>query len=186
MRALLLISAIATLSWTANGQHLPYGLRLTKVKTELLTQTQDLDSLILIDKANYWSEDMKISGLGFKQNEVYKLSIYYEPDSSSTYDMRIRRIERHRIVNDPIGSHPGKVKLQSIQNLNSDSLNLKPSWSISDQNEWTILFCKKQDVVIRQSYAPESYQSILPTGDRQLFMDLFNRLDKLINNQTLK
>ena len=70
MKMRLLISILSTLTLATNGQHVPYGLRETKVKKELVARTSDFDSLILIDKASYWDDDMKVSGLGFKQSNV--------------------------------------------------------------------------------------------------------------------
>lgn len=180
MKFVLLISILTTSILVANGQYLPYGLREPKVKKELMLMTSDFDSLVLIDKASYWSEDMKISGLGFKQDLVYELTINYEQNTTSSYDMKIKNIKQEKVQNDSVMQAIRKIKFRSIFRLNNDSLNLKPSWSISDQDEWTILFLiKKQLIVIKQSYAPESYQPKRPTKTRQLFIDLFSQINQV-------
>jgi hypothetical protein len=178
---ILLTSLLTTLVLTTNGQHVPYGLRETKVKRELLTRSTGFDSLILVDKASYWDEDMKISGLGFKNNLIYKLTVNYRADTTSFYDIAIEHFGQEEMKENQITKNIRKINFQSISNLNNDSLNLKPSWSISDQDEWTILTVIKGQIVIKQCYAPDSYQGVLPTEDRQMFINLFNQLSKWIN-----
>jgi hypothetical protein len=178
---ILLTTTLITLVLCVNGQHVPYGLRETKVQKELATRTSEFDSLVLLDKASYWDEDMKISGLAFKQNQIYKLTVMFKSGESSFYDMTIKDFRKTKISDESAIESIQKMKLFSAITLNSDSLNHKPVWDISDQNEWTMLFLKNKKITIKQSYAPEVYQPILPTDDRKLFMDLFDQISAVNN-----
>src|SRR5688500_11769330 len=94
---ILLTTILITSVLCVNGQHVPYGLREAKVQKELASRTGEFDSLVLLDKASYWDEDMKISGLAFKQNQIYRLTISFKSDESSFYDMTIKDFRKTKV-----------------------------------------------------------------------------------------
>jgi hypothetical protein len=173
-------------SLTSFGQIIPYGLRLDKVQNEIIQKTSLFDSLVLVDDASYWDDDAKIKGFGFKGNEIYKVTIIFKKDTTSFYDITIEHIKKTKLT---LASKLDANKItnySSIEILSSDSLNLKSRtnsyMSISDQPEWTILIIKKDNLILKQSYAPETYQILAPTKERELFMTVFITLNTLLNN----
>lgn len=165
---LLFSLTIATL-----GQLIPYGLRLEMVQNEIIQNTSEFDSLVLIDKASYWSDNRQICGFGFKENETYKLTIIFSKDSTF-YDISIDRIKKKKLTNFSKLYNLKMTNYSVIESFSNDSLNLKSRTNIymdiSDQPEWTFLSIKKYMYVLKQSYAPEIYQNIAPTKERQIFM----------------
>jgi hypothetical protein len=159
-------------------------LRLVKVQKEIIQKTSEFDSLVLVDKASYWNEDRQMSGFGFKGKETYKVTIIFKQDTTSFYDITILQIKKSKLT---VASKIDAIKLTnyfSIETVTNDSLNLKSRgkayMDISDQPEWTLLIIKNNIFILRQSYAPETYQKIAPTKERQLFMETLVQLDKLL------
>jgi hypothetical protein len=166
------------------GQLIPYGLQIDKVQKEIIQKTSEFDSLVFIDKASYWNEDSKISGFGFKGDETYKLTIIFKKDTTSFYDITIDQIKKRKLT---VTSKTETIKLTNyslIETASNDSLNLKSRTNsymdISDQPEWTIFIIKLNNFILKQSYAPETYQKIAPTKERQLFMETIVQLEELL------
>ena len=183
MKTLLTLLLSLTFS-VAFGQLVPYGLQLDKVRKEILQKTAEFDSLVLTDKASYWSDDKTINGFGFKNNETYSVTIIFQKGDSSFYDMTVDKLKKSKATDQSQIDAIKKINYPIVSIFSNDSLNLKSrtnsSMQISDMPEWTILIIKKNEFTLRQSYAPEFYQGQAPTKERQTFMDIVAKLDKLI------
>ena len=186
MKALITIMTFVftlTLS-TIFGQAIPNRIQLDKFRKEFINKTLEFDSILLIDKTSFWYNDKKMNGFGFKNNEIYKVTLFLEKHNSSFYDIKIRKIKKSKVTDSLKIEIIKKTDYLSIEKFSIDSLNLKSRTNsyieISDQNEWTILIIKINYFIIKQSYAPEFYQNIAPTRERQVFMDTLIKLDLLL------
>jgi hypothetical protein len=166
------------------GQLIPYGLQLDKVQKEIIQKTSEFDSTVLVDKASYWNEDKKMNGFGFKDNHIYRLTIFFIQDTTSSYDISIKKIMKSKVTKKSKIDAIKKTDYSTIVTFSNDSLNLKSQTnsylSISDELEWTILIVKKNNFILKQSYAPETYQKIAPTKERQIFMDTLTKIEGLL------
>jgi hypothetical protein len=139
---------------------------------------------VFVDKANFWNEDKRINGFGFKGKEIYRVTIIFKNDTTSFYGITIERIKKSILSNKSIIDAINQISYSAIETLSNDSLNLKSRTNsytdISDSSEWTFLIIKNNIIILKQSYAPETYQKIAPTKERQIFMETLGLLDKLL------
>lgn len=185
MKMIFCISIFTLITSTVLGQLIPYGLQLDKVQKEIFQKTSDFDSLVFVSKASYWNEARQLRGYGFRGKEIYKMTIIFKQDTTSFYDITIDQIKKSKLkVVSKIDAAIKLTNYSSIETVSSDSLNLKSRANtyidISDQPEWVLLIIKKNIFVLKQSYAPEIYQKIVPTKERKLFMATLVQLDELL------
>jgi hypothetical protein len=164
---------------TAYSQHTPHSLKEEKVLTELKQKTNYFDSLIVIDKSSSWKDNPKINGFGFKGTSVYRIEIALKESDSA--ELLVKKLVKKKV------SRPATVRqlLESrysfIKNLNDDSLNLRPPrLHIADPEIWSILLVnhKNNSSLLRQSFAPRSFQRTIPTRQRRTFIEFVEALEE--------
>jgi len=166
------------------GQIAPSGLGSKNIQQEILDHTRTYDSLVLFNKSGFWNNNDVVKGFLFKKDGCYKVSILFRKKNELDFIKKIN-IEKEQ-VNDTI-----KVFLTTNflkwKYLNSDSLHIKTKTNlvteISDGQNYSILFVfpKKETCLYLDSYEPEFYQENVKTSDRQIFIDIFEKLKSYIN-----
>ncbi len=161
------------------AQHTPHSLKEEKVLQELKQKTNYFDSLVVIDKSSYWKDNPKIKGFGFKGTSVYRLEIALKENDSA--ELLVKKLVKKKV------SRPATVRqlLESrytfINNLNEDSLNLKPPrLQVTDPEIWSLLVVnhKNNSSLLRQSFAPRSFQRTIPTRQRLIFIEFVEALEE--------
>jgi hypothetical protein len=169
---------------TVFGQLTSKGLQLSKVQEEMIQKTSEFDSVVLVDKTSFWRDDKQINGFGFKGNEIYKMKIVFSKDTSAFYGLTIAKIKKNSVKDKSKQEAIKEINYTSITTYSDDSLNLKSRTTshldISDSDDWTILVIRKNILILRQSYAPEIYQKLAPTKQREIFMDTLIKIDALL------
>jgi hypothetical protein len=160
-----------------NAQVTPYGLRISKVQSEIINELQEYDSAIFADISSFWfNDDRKIQGYGYKGTNSFQIEITFKVDTSYSYGLTVKKIKSKKSKNLKL------FNLDSIQNISKDSLTLKTRGKVyrstSDANEWTLLIYNKSEITLLQSYNPEYFQSTVPTKERELFMKIVRSLNK--------
>lgn len=178
---LFILGIVLTLT-TAYGQRIPYGLQIEKVQKEINEKTKQFDSLVFVDKANFWNDDQTINGFGFIDNKVKKVKIYFLKDTASFYDIKIQKVKTETIKNKNKADFIKNYDYYRVENFHNDSLNVKSRTNIvadiTDQPTWTILIIKKKEFILKQSYAPEFYREKAPTLERKEFMEIMKTLNE--------
>lgn len=171
-------------AFSSNAQLIPYGLQLRKVQSDIIKKTTKFDSLILIDKSSYWDDDLKIYGLGFKQKDLYQITLYFKKGKSSFYDIKISKMKFFKVIDDLKINEAREMDFLRISKLSKDSLNLKSRTKeitqISDSDEWTILVVKMGVLTLKQSYEPAFYQKRAFTIEREYFINSILAIEKLL------
>ena len=167
------------------SQTTPLGLKDKSLQDEILNKTTSYDSLIFFDQSSYWGDDHAMTGFAFKKGSCYKTKIYLDK-GNKMFELKFNRIEYNKDqVYDNLKDYIIS-KFNALKILNNDSLNIKSrtntAMDVSDQTEATIIILipKRKEFIYKNSYAPDLYQKIVPTTDRQVLIDIFARLKEHI------
>lgn len=178
MKALLTLALLCSFA-ASFSQHTPHSLKEEKVLQELKQKTNYFDSLIVIDKASYWKENPKINGFGFKGADVYRLEIAMKENDAA--NLLVKKLVKKKVASPATVRQLVESRYNFIVNLKDDSLNLRPPrLNVADPEIWSVLVVnhKTNSSVLRQSFAPRSYQRTIPTRQRRTFIEFVDALEE--------
>jgi hypothetical protein len=163
MKRLLFITCLLFISCLVYGQNTPAQLMKKELQKDIIESTRGFDSIVCINLASYWGDDMMLKGYGYKQGELYKVVIsFMTGDTGRNYI--VKRVMKRKITDKLKADSIRNIHYVSIFSFSKDSLELKSRtntyYDISDQSYWSIIaiYPDKGIYNIKQVYALDLYQ----------------------------
>lgn len=168
------------------AQVTPSALRSDPIQDALIKKTVGFDSLILINWASSQKDDQMLRGFGFEGEKLVKVEIHLKQLPKSD-DLVVEKVVKDKGGNKKLDELM-KTNFSKTPFFNDDSLSLnkrkgKVIMSVSDGREYSIVHIipSAKRLYLKQSYMPEYYQALAPTSDRSVFIELFNKLNGLLD-----
>ncbi len=166
------------------AQVTPHGLVSDGLRAELLAATPGFDSLVLIDRASYWSDDLAVEGFSFVKGTPYRALVAFEYDTL-TGSLHLRSVSTNEARQEGLHHSLDSLRYPAICAFRADSLALTsretPGWPLpSDQPEWALLIMYPSQGVAcgKLVYALDRCQF---TREQQVFLRTFNALKALLD-----
>ncbi|MEZ4721121.1 MAG: hypothetical protein R2813_04505 [Flavobacteriales bacterium] len=156
---------------------------MEKVQSEIATILTDYDSVLLFNVSSYYKPSNLLCGTIIKDHGIEYLTIEMVEDTFSFYDMKVMSVKTSYCESCAVPN------LSEIESIRDDSLNYQGFDSnglkteTSDREIWSILIWKNRELLLKQSYNPVELQSLYPTRDRQIFVDLINSYRSLLSGK---
>lgn len=191
MKKTLPFFALFFLASSAWSQRTAAGLKDSSAQVAILKATKKYDSLLLIDCANFRSDDMQIKGLAYKRKSIYVVTMLFEQTEKAPYTILYAGTRKEKLVDDRL-EEAKKVNYNAdvICAMNADSLAIKSKpggyvVNMADGSIFSVVSITKKphQLCLQQADQPFDYQKIYPTTDRtefnRIYKDMFKCTEEL-------
>ena len=165
------------------AQLTPGALERASIRDAICLQTAAYDSLVLIDKASYWYDDLEATGFAFRGDEVHIITVSIKPDPTLD-SIAIGSITISDAIDKAKSTALRGIPYPALRYCSNDSLRLKSrsevAWPLpSDQPEWAVLvtYPPTGESFLKRVYALDRLQY---TWEQKLLLQVFNELDALL------
>jgi hypothetical protein len=162
----------------AGAQYFPH------IKSEISKHVQGFDSVILFYSlpTNGMPREFKFGGYGLKDTKVFRIKMIFNAGGNFVDDeLTFKNIEEIKETNKAIIDSVKTIPFSSVMILCEDSLNIKPdAINVYDGSNSVFFVMKNEQYVNILSYEPEYFQYNFKTKDRAQFLDIKNKLQKLL------
>lgn len=171
-RLCILINLLLIVHFT-QAQIMPEELAYEGIQYSIMQNTQEFDSLVLLDYSSYWSDSLQLKGFGFSKNERYKVIIHFKrndkPKNSyeGLYEIQFSDYKKEKLSNED-STKLEKIGFDSIRAFAYDLLDYsqyqkargKKPWPVpSDQSTLSVLIVNnvKKKCFLQSVYNAEAY-----------------------------
>ena len=154
----------------------------------IINATKEFDRLVFVDYASYWGDDKEVNGIGFKETEVYYVSLTFEKIKELPGYYRCSESSKIKIENNEQINACFKLNLDSIMKIEKDSIQIysKPGsesfLSVSDCTHYTLFVVEQLNgkFYLKQTYCPRIYQREIYTQDREYLMEVSTKISNIL------